>query len=135
MEFIGERSWESVGKFCVFIFHMTEFMLSVISWVSSPLLAGLMAITFYVVVKYTVLKRVRFYCVLQVNYFLLPTLYFQNNQFEASLTMMPFFYLFALTINIFAVTYDGSKCNSVWHMSYQNVSQMFSQIQIFILKN
>lgn len=35
---------------------------------------------------------------------------FQDDQFESSLKMLPFFYWFTLLVNIFSVLYDGSKC-------------------------
>jgi len=60
-----------------------------ISWVVSPAMAGAVSVMFYLFIKYTCLKR--------------------DNPFDASVKMLPIFYWFALTVNLFSVLYGGSK--------------------------
>uniref|UniRef100_A0A914WWG2 Phosphate transporter n=1 Tax=Plectus sambesii TaxID=2011161 RepID=A0A914WWG2_9BILA len=61
----------------------------VISWVASPLLAGIFGSIFYLIVKFSVMRR--------------------RDPFEAALKIVPVFFWFTLTVNMFTVFYGGSK--------------------------
>uniref|UniRef100_A0A914UU10 Phosphate transporter n=1 Tax=Plectus sambesii TaxID=2011161 RepID=A0A914UU10_9BILA len=61
----------------------------VVSWVASPLLAGLCASVFYLIIKFAVMRR--------------------PDPFEAALKAVPVFVWFTLAVNLFSVFFEGSK--------------------------
>jgi len=61
----------------------------VVSWIASPLIAGIFSVFFYFICKHVVFNK--------------------KNQLEASLKLMPFAFFFVVAINGFSVFYDGSK--------------------------
>uniref|UniRef100_A0A914WVV4 Uncharacterized protein n=1 Tax=Plectus sambesii TaxID=2011161 RepID=A0A914WVV4_9BILA len=77
------------------VFHGTkgiqgrELIDIVVSWVSSPLLAGFFSTVFFLIIKFSVFKRA--------------------DPLEASLNTAPFWFWFTLAVNTFTVFYGGSK--------------------------
>lgn len=63
---------------------------SVISWIASPLLSGLFASIFYLIIKFTIMHAA--------------------DPFEAALVAVPIFFWFTLAVNLFGVFFNGSKC-------------------------
>ncbi|KAI6214499.1 Phosphate transporter [Aphelenchoides besseyi] len=62
-----------------------------VSWLISPLFAGLFSVILYLLVEHSVLQR--------------------KKPFRAGLQLLPFLYFICVTFNCFAVIYDGSACN------------------------
>ncbi|XP_046864585.1 sodium-dependent phosphate transporter 2-like isoform X2 [Xenia sp. Carnegie-2017] len=65
-----------------------EFAKIVSSWVISPLMSGLISSCFYVILQYFVLKK--------------------NDSYHAALKALPVIYFIVISINVFAIFYDGS---------------------------
>ncbi|KRZ37311.1 Sodium-dependent phosphate transporter 2 [Trichinella pseudospiralis] len=61
----------------------------VISWLASPALAGFFSVVIYLIIKSTVFSK--------------------ENPFDSSLRMLPMFYFATLSVNLFSITYGGSK--------------------------
>jgi len=80
----------------------------VASWVVSPLLAGIISVSFYLFIKYTCLKRA--------------------DPFDSSIKMLPLFYWFALTVNLFSVLYGGSK-----HLKFDQLAWWLCLIISFVI--
>lgn len=64
--------------------------ISVVSWVISPIICGVVATLLYMFVRFFVMNR--------------------KNPFNASLQVLPFFYFITVAINVYAIVYGGSKC-------------------------
>ncbi|KRY10373.1 putative phosphate permease [Trichinella patagoniensis] len=69
--------------------NFTQLLHIVISWLASPALAGFFSVVIYLIIKSTV------FC--------------KENPFESSLRMLPMFYFATLSVNLFSITYGGSK--------------------------
>ncbi|KRX50532.1 putative phosphate permease [Trichinella murrelli] len=69
--------------------NFTQLLHIVISWIASPALAGFFSVVIYLIIKSTV------FC--------------KENPFESSLRMLPMFYFATLSVNLFSITYGGSK--------------------------
>uniref|UniRef100_A0A914VCP3 Phosphate transporter n=1 Tax=Plectus sambesii TaxID=2011161 RepID=A0A914VCP3_9BILA len=61
----------------------------VVAWFTSPILAGIIASIFYLIIKFAVMRR--------------------RDPFEAALKFVPVFFWFTLAVNLFTVFYEGSK--------------------------
>lgn len=70
--------------------NITSILFTVISWVASPLMAGIISSLFYLIIKVLV--------------------FMSDDQLKASLAVLPFFFWFTLVVNLFTVFYEGSRC-------------------------
>uniref|UniRef100_A0A914VEN9 Phosphate transporter n=1 Tax=Plectus sambesii TaxID=2011161 RepID=A0A914VEN9_9BILA len=61
----------------------------VIDWFTSPILAGVIASIFYLIIKFAVMRR--------------------RDPFEAALKLVPVFFWFTLAVNLFTIFFKGSK--------------------------
>ncbi len=61
-----------------------------ISWLASPLLAGFFASCIYMSIKFGVMLR--------------------KDPFTAAIRSVPLFFCLTLTVNLFSVFFQGSKC-------------------------
>ncbi len=61
-----------------------------ISWIASPILAGIISASIYLVIKFGIMLRA--------------------DPFEAALNAVPLFLLFMLATNTFSIVFEGSKC-------------------------
>lgn len=89
----------------------------VASWIISPAMAGAVSVVFYLFIKYTCLKR--------------------PDPFESSVRMLPLFYWFALTVNLFSVLFGGSKHLSLdtldWWVCFLISFGIGSAVALFML--
>ncbi|KRZ03652.1 Sodium-dependent phosphate transporter 1 [Trichinella zimbabwensis] len=69
--------------------NFTQLLHIVISWLASPALAGFFSVVIYLIIKSTVFSK--------------------ENPFDSSLRMLPMFYFATLSVNLFSITYGGSK--------------------------
>ena len=85
--FVGYKSLTLVG----FIVYKLFFR-SVVSWVVSPVLAGTIASSIYLVIKFRVMRH--------------------DDPFESALNVVPLFLWFMIVVIVFGVLFNGSKCKS-----------------------
>uniref|UniRef100_A0A915A0X3 Phosphate transporter n=1 Tax=Parascaris univalens TaxID=6257 RepID=A0A915A0X3_PARUN len=72
--------------------HWMKIVGIIASWFVSPILSGLVSSILYIIVDFSVLRR--------------------SNPFLSGLIALPIFYWFCIAFNVFAVSYQGSKCTS-----------------------
>uniref|UniRef100_A0A9J2PD76 Phosphate transporter n=1 Tax=Ascaris lumbricoides TaxID=6252 RepID=A0A9J2PD76_ASCLU len=81
--------------------HWMKIVSIIASWFVSPILSGLVSSILYIIVDFSVLRR--------------------SNPFRSGLIALPIFYWFCIAFNVFAVSYQGSKC----------ISHLFVHLYIF----
>jgi sodium-dependent phosphate transporter len=92
----GIQWWQLATIGMLHLSALTHCNILVLSWVASPLLAGAFSVLFYLIIKVTVFDR--------------------RDPLNASIHLLPWAFWFTLSINLFTVFYNGSKCKHCVHV-------------------
>lgn len=117
---------------------LEQIYLLVASWFISPILSGFVSSCLYLVIKYTVLNRVRnrksiphFSVHLIIS---LKILKFQTESLEPALCTLPFLYGITVTVNVFSVLYGGLESKLILSLLlYCGQNYLFKNLSIILL--